>query len=193
MASVSLPAWPFCNQLHLCAYRLDEHVDACRARAVSGFRCRNQSTALYHKCRPVSHPPPQFFMWGWEKGVTPGSVIRGLGPWGQSLVYKYVSGRFSHHGRGTPQDTQGAARTDRPCTGADWCRVEQHVKCTLLSSVSRNRATCYASISVLFWHTLSNELLSLRPGVTVPPRGVNPQGRASASARSRCSRSTSTP
>ncbi len=47
----------------------------------------------------------QFFMWGWEKGVTPGSVIRGLGPWGQSLVYKYVSGRFSHHGRATHRDT----------------------------------------------------------------------------------------
>ncbi|KAG2486348.1 hypothetical protein HYH03_014929 [Edaphochlamys debaryana] len=40
------------------------------------------------------------FMWGWEKGITPGSIIRGLGPWGQKLVYGYVSKRFSHHGEG---------------------------------------------------------------------------------------------
>ncbi|KAG2422478.1 hypothetical protein HXX76_016002 [Chlamydomonas incerta] len=40
------------------------------------------------------------FMKGWESGITPGSIIRGLGPWGQSLVYKYVSNRFSHHGEG---------------------------------------------------------------------------------------------
>lgn len=35
----------------------------------------------------------------WESGVTPGSVIRALGPWGPGLVEKYVTGRFSHHGR----------------------------------------------------------------------------------------------
>lgn len=39
-------------------------------------------------------------MRGWEAGITPGSIIRGLGPWGQSLVYKYVANRFSHHGEG---------------------------------------------------------------------------------------------
>ncbi|KXZ42499.1 hypothetical protein GPECTOR_141g697 [Gonium pectorale] len=43
------------------------------------------------------------FMWGWEQGITPGSVIRGLGPWGQSIVYKYVANRFSHHGEGLSQ------------------------------------------------------------------------------------------
>ncbi|GLC56231.1 hypothetical protein PLESTB_001082300 [Pleodorina starrii] len=45
----------------------------------------------------------KMFMWGWEKGVTPGAIIRGLGPWGQSLVFKYVSNRFSHHGEGLSQ------------------------------------------------------------------------------------------
>jgi hypothetical protein len=40
----------------------------------------------------------KFFMWSWEKGVTPAAVIRGLGPWGQNIVYKYVTNRFSHHG-----------------------------------------------------------------------------------------------
>ncbi|KAI8474553.1 MAG: Alpha/Beta hydrolase protein [Monoraphidium minutum] len=35
----------------------------------------------------------------WEAGVTPGAVIRGLGPWGPGLVGKYVGGRFSHHGK----------------------------------------------------------------------------------------------
>ncbi|GIL81378.1 hypothetical protein Vretifemale_10367 [Volvox reticuliferus] len=43
------------------------------------------------------------FMWSWEKGVTPGAIIRGLGPWGQNLVYKYVANRFSHHGEGLSQ------------------------------------------------------------------------------------------
>lgn len=35
----------------------------------------------------------------WEAGVTPGSVIRAIGPWGPSLVEKYVGGRFSYHGK----------------------------------------------------------------------------------------------
>lgn len=30
--------------------------------------------------------------------MTPGAVIRGLGPWGPGLVNKYVGGRFSYHG-----------------------------------------------------------------------------------------------
>ncbi|KAF8057920.1 1-acylglycerol-3-phosphate O-acyltransferase [Scenedesmus sp. PABB004] len=34
----------------------------------------------------------------WASGVTPGSVIRALGPWGPGLVERYVSGRFSMHG-----------------------------------------------------------------------------------------------
>ncbi|GBG00298.1 1-acylglycerol-3-phosphate O-acyltransferase-like [Raphidocelis subcapitata] len=35
----------------------------------------------------------------WEAGVTPGAVIRALGPWGPGLVGKYVGGRFSYHGQ----------------------------------------------------------------------------------------------
>eukprot|EP00878_Enallax_costatus_P023828 GHUV01025380.1.p1 GENE.GHUV01025380.1~~GHUV01025380.1.p1 ORF type:complete len:414 (+),score=72.62 GHUV01025380.1:55-1296(+) len=35
----------------------------------------------------------------WMSGVTPGSVIRALGPWGPGLVEKYVTGRFSMHGQ----------------------------------------------------------------------------------------------
>lgn len=35
----------------------------------------------------------------WEAGVTPGAVIRSLGPWGPSLVDRYVGGRFSYHGK----------------------------------------------------------------------------------------------
>lgn len=31
-------------------------------------------------------------------GLTPGSVIRGLGPWGPGLIDRYVNGRFSVHG-----------------------------------------------------------------------------------------------
>lgn len=34
----------------------------------------------------------------WMAGLTPGSVIRGLGPWGPGLIDKYVNGRFSVHG-----------------------------------------------------------------------------------------------
>jgi len=35
----------------------------------------------------------------WEAGVTPGAVIRGIGPLGPRLVGGYVGGRFSHHGQ----------------------------------------------------------------------------------------------
>lgn len=35
----------------------------------------------------------------WEAGVTPGSVIRSMGPWGPGLVDRYVGGRFSYHGQ----------------------------------------------------------------------------------------------
>lgn len=35
----------------------------------------------------------------WEAGLTPGSVIRTLGPWGPGLVQKYVGGRFTYHGQ----------------------------------------------------------------------------------------------
>ena len=38
--------------------------------------------------------------WAWEKGVTPGSFIRAIGPWGPNIVHGYVSKRFSHHGEG---------------------------------------------------------------------------------------------
>ncbi|GFR44731.1 hypothetical protein Agub_g6057, partial [Astrephomene gubernaculifera] len=46
-------------------------------------------------------------MWGWEAGLTPGALIRGLGPWGQSIVFKYVANRFSHHGEGlSPREVE---------------------------------------------------------------------------------------
>eukprot|EP00879_Flechtneria_rotunda_P006913 GHRR01007260.1.p1 GENE.GHRR01007260.1~~GHRR01007260.1.p1 ORF type:complete len:413 (+),score=123.85 GHRR01007260.1:218-1456(+) len=35
----------------------------------------------------------------WMSGITPGSVIRALGPWGPGLVEKYVTGRFSMQGQ----------------------------------------------------------------------------------------------
>jgi len=35
----------------------------------------------------------------WEAGVTPGAVIRTLGPWGPGLVDRYVAGRFNSHGQ----------------------------------------------------------------------------------------------
>ncbi|GAX75111.1 hypothetical protein CEUSTIGMA_g2555.t1 [Chlamydomonas eustigma] len=39
------------------------------------------------------------FVWAWEKGVTPGSVIRTLGPLGPRLIDGYVSNRFRQHGQ----------------------------------------------------------------------------------------------
>lgn len=39
----------------------------------------------------------------WMAGLTPGSVIRGLGPWGPGLIDKYVNGRFSVHGQALTQ------------------------------------------------------------------------------------------
>ncbi|TXT13058.1 hypothetical protein VHUM_01459 [Vanrija humicola] len=35
------------------------------------------------------------FLWGWDKGLSPFSVLRGIGPWGPMLVGKYSSRRFA--------------------------------------------------------------------------------------------------
>ena len=35
--------------------------------------------------------------WAWESGVTPGALVRGLGPWGAGLVEGVVVRRFAHH------------------------------------------------------------------------------------------------
>eukprot|EP00197_Chlamydomonas_leiostraca_P014436 CAMPEP_0202859838 /NCGR_PEP_ID=MMETSP1391-20130828/1792_1 /ASSEMBLY_ACC=CAM_ASM_000867 /TAXON_ID=1034604 /ORGANISM="Chlamydomonas leiostraca, Strain SAG 11-49" /LENGTH=440 /DNA_ID=CAMNT_0049538931 /DNA_START=127 /DNA_END=1446 /DNA_ORIENTATION=+ len=50
-------------------------------------------------------------MWAWEKGVTPHSLIRALGPWGPNLCEKYVVGRFSHHGNGLAQSEADVFKT----------------------------------------------------------------------------------
>lgn len=54
-----------------------------------------------------SPPPPEpaqstsrslirsVFLWGWDKGLSPFSVLRGIGPWGPMLVGKYSSRRFA--------------------------------------------------------------------------------------------------
>lgn len=35
------------------------------------------------------------FVWGWEKGLSPFAILRGLGPWGPMFVGKYSSRRFA--------------------------------------------------------------------------------------------------
>lgn len=45
----------------------------------------------------------KFFLWGWEKGVSPFSVLRSIGPWGPLLVGKYSSRRFSSQ---SPEDVR---------------------------------------------------------------------------------------
>ncbi|WVQ75218.1 hypothetical protein IAR50_004830 [Cryptococcus sp. DSM 104548] len=37
----------------------------------------------------------KFFVWGWERGLSPFSVLRGMGPWGPLWVGKYSSRRFA--------------------------------------------------------------------------------------------------
>jgi cardiolipin-specific phospholipase len=37
----------------------------------------------------------KFLLWGWEKGLSPFSILRGMGPWGPLLVGKYSSRRFA--------------------------------------------------------------------------------------------------
>jgi hypothetical protein len=46
----------------------------------------------------------------WNAGLTPGGVIRALGPWGPGLVKRYVAGRFSMHGAAA-QPMHESART----------------------------------------------------------------------------------
>lgn len=45
----------------------------------------------------------KFFLWGWEKGMSPFSILRGIGPWGPLLVGKYSSRRFAAQ---TPEDVR---------------------------------------------------------------------------------------
>jgi len=45
----------------------------------------------------------KFFLWGWEKGLSPFSILRGIGPWGPLLVGKYSSRRFAAQ---TPEDVR---------------------------------------------------------------------------------------
>lgn len=47
--------------------------------------------------------------WAWEKGVTPASFIRGVGPVGPSLVEKHVSRRFNIHGEGLTREDERKA------------------------------------------------------------------------------------
>ena len=35
------------------------------------------------------------FLWGWENGLSPFSILRSIGPWGPLLVGKYSSRRFA--------------------------------------------------------------------------------------------------
>ncbi|BEI92887.1 uncharacterized protein CcaverHIS019_0505150 [Cutaneotrichosporon cavernicola] len=37
----------------------------------------------------------KLFLWGWEKGLSPFSILRGMGPWGPLMVGKYSSRRFA--------------------------------------------------------------------------------------------------
>lgn len=38
-------------------------------------------------------------MWAWDKGLTPGSVVRFVGPFGPRMINGYVTNRFQHHGQ----------------------------------------------------------------------------------------------
>jgi hypothetical protein len=58
----------------------------------------------------------------WEAGVTPGAVIRALGPWGPWLVDRYVGGRFSYHGKPLTQEEVPVFR---------WGRAPALVTCCL--------------------------------------------------------------
>ncbi|MEW5304929.1 MAG: hypothetical protein WDW36_007503 [Sanguina aurantia] len=43
----------------------------------------------------------------WASGFTPGSLVRGMGPWGPGIVEKYVANRFNHHGDGLTKEEAG--------------------------------------------------------------------------------------
>eukprot|EP00798_Chlamydomonas_sp_ICE-L_P005310 gene5310-18555_t len=45
--------------------------------------------------------------WAWDRGTTPGSVIRALGPWGPNIVKGYVNNRFTQHGVGISPEEAG--------------------------------------------------------------------------------------
>ncbi|GFZ50210.1 hypothetical protein JCM24511_07965 [Saitozyma sp. JCM 24511] len=37
----------------------------------------------------------KFFVWGWERGISPFSFLRGMGPWGPMFAGRYASRRFA--------------------------------------------------------------------------------------------------
>lgn len=74
---------------------LDEAADAAEmemqnpkdAEAVAAAKTMPKST--------LRRATEKFFLWGWERGMSPFSVLRGIGPWGPMLVGTYSKRRFS--------------------------------------------------------------------------------------------------
>ncbi|KAL7424896.1 hypothetical protein Q5752_000582 [Cryptotrichosporon argae] len=75
---------------------LDEAVDAAEAE-FDGGGAKGEAKD-WRNNREVSflrRNATKAFVWGWEKGLSPFSILRTIGPWGPMLVGRYSSRRFA--------------------------------------------------------------------------------------------------
>lgn len=74
---------------------LDAAADAAEMEMHDPRSDAEMARAQQHQASLVRRSLTKAFLWGWEKGLSPFSILRGLGPWGPLLVGKYSSRRFA--------------------------------------------------------------------------------------------------
>ncbi|CAK9781366.1 alpha/beta-hydrolase [Cutaneotrichosporon oleaginosum] len=75
---------------------LDAAADAAEAEMHDPAASAAEAEAAAHPQQSATRRGvTKFLLWGWEKGLSPFSILRGMGPWGPLLVGKYSSRRFA--------------------------------------------------------------------------------------------------
>ncbi|KAK1923840.1 Alpha/Beta hydrolase protein [Papiliotrema laurentii] len=77
---------------------LDEAVNAANAELNQGQREAKGEAKEWQKSREESATRKymmKFFVWSWEKGVSPFAFLRNMGPWGPMFAARYTQRRFS--------------------------------------------------------------------------------------------------
>lgn len=72
---------------------LDEATDAAETELHAGPK--GEAKQWQRDQSAMRRGMAKMFVWGWEKGLSPFSILRGIGPWGPMLVGKYSSRRFA--------------------------------------------------------------------------------------------------
>lgn len=102
MRCTGLPGRPGCLPAAARSARCAQHACCGTERAQAALWDTNIEgpPRLIQPNLPTTCPQPRRVAKGvWNCGVTPGSIIRSLGPWGPGLVSKYARNRFRQASR----------------------------------------------------------------------------------------------